>query len=96
MEQLQAEEPLLQEETEQHINPAGDQEVDPEAIHRFLDKATDPVLCQIDPETIADNFEQNLIQQPSESSWDTTPTASAIQFFGGMADERTKKKIPGR
>ena len=82
----------LQEETEQHISPSIDQEVDPETIHQFLNKATSPVLCQVDLETVVDNFEKNLVKEPSGSSWDTTPAASTIKFFGGMADHEVHRR----
>ena len=55
----------LQEEAKQDIIPITDQEADPKAIHPFLNQTTDPVLCQVDLETIADNFEQNLVEEPS-------------------------------
>ena len=48
---------MLQEETEQHISPVIDQEVVPKAIHQFLNKETNLVLCQVDLGIVVDNFE---------------------------------------
>ena len=42
-----------------------DQEVDPEAIHQFLKKATNSVLCQVDFGIVVDNFKENLVEEPS-------------------------------
>ena len=55
----------MQEEIEQHISLAIDQEVNPEAIHQFLNKVTYPVMCQSDLEIVVDNFKQNLVNEPS-------------------------------
>ena len=85
----------MQEETEQHISPTIDQEVDPEAIHQFLNKETNLVLCQVDLGTVAENFEQNLVEEPSEFDWDTTSTTSTIKLFGGMVDHQAHRRYFG-
>jgi hypothetical protein len=69
--------------------------VNPKEIHQFLNKATDSVLQPFVAETIADNFGTNAIEEPSNSGWDTTPAASAIKFFGGMADEERRRGLFG-
>ena len=47
----------LQEETKRDISPIIDQEVDPEAIHQFLNQIIYPILCQVHLGTTANNFE---------------------------------------
>ena len=85
----------LYEEAKQDISHVIDQVADHKAIHQFLNQTTDPVLCQVDLGTVADNFEQNLVEEPSESDWDTTPAASTIKFFGGMADQEAHRRAFG-
>ena len=44
---------------------------------------------------VANNFEQNLVEEPSESNWDNTPTTSSIKFFGGMEDQEAHRRFFG-
>ena len=44
---------------------------------------------------VVDNFEQNLVEEPSKSEWDTTPVASTIKFFGGMEDHEAHRRVVG-
>ena len=44
---------------------------------------------------VADNFEQNFIEEPSKYDWNTTPTTSAIKFFRGMADHEAHRRAFG-
>ena len=75
-------------------NPILNQEADPECIHKFLSNQEEGVLEPVAdssaediPEVLGDNFTPNQTNKPSESDWDSTPRASAIIFFGGMANE---------
>ena len=43
-------------------------------------------------EVLGDNFTPNQIDKPSGSDWDTTLRASAIRFFGGMVDEKQRRR----
>ena len=63
---MEQQEEQLQEETKQHISPTIDQELDPKVIYQFLNQETNPVLCQVDLGIIADNFEQNLVEEASK------------------------------
>ena len=47
--------------------------------------------------TAGDNFEQeNQVREPSSSStWDTSPEASTINFFGGMVDVQNYRLFGG-
>ena len=82
----------MHEETKHYISPSIDQEDDLEAIHQFLNQATNPVPCQVDLGIVADNFEHNLVEGPSESDWDTTLATSVIKFFGGMEDHGAHRR----
>ena len=76
-----------EEETSKPIDPATNQEVSLEVVHQFLNQGTNTVLQPVEARTEVDNFRTNIVKEPSDSSWDTTPAASAIKFFVGMADE---------
>jgi hypothetical protein len=34
-----------------------------------------------------------LVEEPSESPWDTTPTTSSIKFFRGRADQEAHRRV---
>lgn len=36
-----------------------------------------------------------MVEEPSESDWDTTPAASVIKFFGGMEDHEAHRRAFG-
>ena len=72
---------------------------DPECIRQFLSNREEGVLEPVAdipskdiPEALGDNFTPNQIDEPSESDWNTAPKASAIKFFGGMADEERRRR----
>jgi hypothetical protein len=54
-----------------------------------------PVLQPVKVEALVDNFRTNIIEDPSDSDWDTTPATSAIKFFGGMADHERRRGLFG-
>ena len=54
----------------------------------------EPVTKDI-PGEFGDNFVLNLVNDPSESDWDTTPTVSTIKFFEGMADDERRRGLFG-
>ena len=85
----------LKEETKQDIRFVIDQEADPKPIHQFFNQTTDLVLCQVKLGMVVDSFGQNLVEEPSESDRDTTPTTSSINFFGGMADHEAHRRAFG-
>ena len=76
-----------EEEDSEPINPATDEEVSPEVLHQLQNQATNIVLQPVEAGIMVDNFGSDIAKEPSGSSWDTTPAASAIKFFEGMADE---------
>ena len=76
-----------EEATSEPIDPTTNQEVNLEVVHQFLNQATNTVLQPVEAGIVVDNFIENIVKDPSDSGWDTTPTASDIKFLGGMADE---------
>ena len=84
---LEKPEKQQEEEDSEPIDPATNQEVSPEVVHQLLNQATDTILQPVEAGTVVDNFGSDIAKEPLDSGWDTTPAASAIKFFGGMADE---------
>jgi len=41
---------------------------------------------------LGDNFAPDQTDEPSESDWDTTPAASTIKFFVGIANEERRRR----
>jgi hypothetical protein len=76
-----------EEEDFEPIDPATSQEVSSEFVHQLLNQATNTVLQLVEVGIVVDNFGSGTAKEPSDSGWDTTPAASAIKFFGGMADK---------
>jgi hypothetical protein len=81
------------------VDPILNQEADPECIQQFLSNQEDGVLEPVADspvedilEVLGDNFTPNQTNEPSESHWDTTPRASTIRFFGGMAEEEWRRR----
>ena len=75
------------------VDPILKQEADLERIQQFLSNQEGVLEPVVDSptkeilEVLGDNFTPNQIDEPSGSDWDTTPRASTIRFFRGMADE---------
>ena len=75
------------------VDPVLKQEADPESIQQTLSNQEGGLELVVDsptediPQVLGDNFTPNQIDKPLGSDWDTTPRASTIRFFGGMADE---------
>ena len=76
-----------EEEDSELINPATNQEVGLEVVHQLQNQATNTILQPVEAGIVVDNFGSDTAKEPSDSGWDTTPAASAIKFFGGMADK---------
>ena len=91
-----------------NLDPILNQGVNIENIYQFLNNQEERVLAPAKdilaedileefaaddiPKELGDNFVPNQADEPSESDWDTTPTASAIKFFRGMADEERRRR----
>ena len=75
------------------------QGTDPECIRQFFNNQEERVmelakdiLVEDISEELGDNFVPNQTDEPSESDWDTTPVASTIKFFKGMANEERRRR----
>ena len=93
--------PMVEQRGRQYMSadPVLNQEADPESIRQILSNQEEGVLepvadspAEETPEVLLDNLTPNQTDEPSGSDWDTTPRASAIKFFGGMADEERRRR----
>ena len=78
--------PIVEQKGRQYmsVDPVLNQGADPELV---VDIPAEYIL-----EELGENFTPNQIDEPSESDWDTTPKASTIKFFRGMADEEWRRR----
>ena len=74
-------------------------EADPKSIRQIFDNQEEGVLelvadnpAEEIPEVLGDNFSPNQTDEPSGSDWDTTPRASTIRIFRGMADKERRRR----
>jgi len=93
--------PTVEQRGRQYMStdPVLNQEVDPKSIRQILSNQEEGMLEPVAdspaeeiPEVLGDNFTPNQIDNPSGSDWDTTPRASVIRIFRGMANEERRRR----